>query len=67
MGACDKEGKGGKVMGMVIWVVGDKGDKDEGYKEGDGIGNEGRVQRTMALAARAMAARVAGDQGQQGQ
>jgi hypothetical protein len=41
MGACDKEGKGGKAMATEIRVVGnEEGDGDE---EGNGIGNKGGV------------------------
>ncbi len=39
MGACDKEGKGGKTMTMTIRVVGD----EEG--EGNGVGDKGGVRQ----------------------
>ncbi len=43
MGACDKKGEGGKAMAMGIRVAGDEeGKRDEA---GDGVGNEGGVQR----------------------
>jgi len=43
MGACDEKGEGGKVMVMGIRVAGDEeGERDEA---GDGVGNEGGVQR----------------------
>jgi hypothetical protein len=41
MGACDKEGKGGKAMVTMIRVPGDK--EGEGDKEGNGVSNKGRV------------------------
>jgi hypothetical protein len=41
MGARDKEGEGGKVMATGIRVAGDK--EGKGDKEGDGVGNKGRV------------------------
>jgi hypothetical protein len=37
MGACDKEGKGGKAMTMMIRVAGNK--------EGNGISDKGGVQQ----------------------
>ena len=43
MGACKEEGEGGKAMAMGIKVVGDK--EDEGNEAGDGVGDEGGVQR----------------------
>jgi hypothetical protein len=43
MGACDKEGKGGKAMAMGIRVVGDK--EGKGNEEGDVIGKKGGVQQ----------------------
>jgi hypothetical protein len=43
MGACDKEGKGGKAIAMRIRVAGDK--ESEGNEEGNGISNNGGVQR----------------------
>ncbi len=43
MGACDKEGEGGKAMGTEIRVAGDK--EGKGNKEGNGIGNEGGVRQ----------------------
>jgi hypothetical protein len=63
MGACDEKGEGGKAMAMGIRVACDEeGERDEA---GDGVGDEGGVwsatKRAMALAARAMATRVAGD------
>jgi len=43
MGACDEKGEGGKAMAMGIRVAGDEeGERDEA---GDGIGDEGGVQR----------------------
>ncbi len=43
MGACDKKGEGGKAMAMAIRVAGDE--EGEGDETGDGVGNEGVVQR----------------------
>jgi hypothetical protein len=42
MGACDKEGKGGKVVATAIRVAGNK--EAKGNKEGDGVGDKGRLQ-----------------------
>ena len=43
MGACDEKGEGGKAVAMGIRVVGDEeGERDEA---GDGVGDEGGVQR----------------------
>ena len=57
MGACDEKGEGGKAMAMGIRVAGDE--EGEGDEAGDGIGSV--TKRAMALAARAMATRVADD------
>ncbi len=43
MGACDKEGKGGKAMAMGIRVMGNN--EGKGNKEGNVIGNKGGVQQ----------------------
>ncbi len=43
MGACDEKGEGGKAMAMGIRVAGDK--EGEGDEAGDGVGDEGGVQR----------------------
>jgi hypothetical protein len=43
MGACDKEGNGGKAMEMGKMVVGDK--EGKGNEEGYGVGDEGGVQQ----------------------
>jgi hypothetical protein len=43
LGACDKKGEGGKAMAMGIRMGGDK--EDKGDEVGDGIGDEGGVQR----------------------
>jgi hypothetical protein len=43
MGACDKEGKGGKAMATGIRVVGDKEGKAD--KEGNSVSDEGGVQQ----------------------
>jgi hypothetical protein len=39
MGACDKEGKGGKAMETAIRVVGNK--EGNSNEESNGIGDEG--------------------------
>jgi len=52
MGACDEKGEGGKAMSMGIRVEGDEECKS---------GVWSATKRAMALAARAMATRVAGD------
>jgi hypothetical protein len=41
MGACDKEGKGGKEMVTAIRRVGNN--EGDGYKKGNGVGNKGEV------------------------
>jgi len=41
MGACDKEGEGGKAMVMGMRVAGDK--EGEGNEAGNGVGNKGEV------------------------
>jgi hypothetical protein len=43
MGACDKEGKGGKAVATAMRVVGNK--EGDGNKEGKGVSNEGGVQQ----------------------
>jgi hypothetical protein len=63
IGACDEKGKGSKVMTMVIKVAGDE--KGDGNEEGDDQRGWIAMKRVMALAARAMATRVAGKEQQQ--
>jgi hypothetical protein len=43
MGACDKEGEGGKAMAVVIRVAGDE--EGEGNDEANGVGNKGGVKQ----------------------
>ncbi len=47
MGACDEKGEGGKAMAMGIRVVGDE--EAKGDEVGDGVGDEGWVQRREQL------------------
>ncbi len=44
MGACDKEGKGGKAMAIRIRVAGNE--EGKGDEEGNGVGDEGGVQQS---------------------
>jgi hypothetical protein len=43
MGACEKEGQGGKAMVTGIRVAGDE--EGKGDKESDDVGNKGGVQQ----------------------
>jgi len=43
MRACDEKGEGGKAIAMGIRVTGDE--EGKGGEAGDGVGNEGGVQR----------------------